>query len=247
MTSPYDDPKFSYLKYWDSRNYEHLSEIIAINRLVKSNKYHSSVDLGGGYGRLIPTLVQFSNRSILIEPSIKQRKIAQGILKNYSGVEILPGNAQQTNLPDNSADLVLVVRVMHHLPDPDLAFQEIYRILTHEGVLLLEFANSINIKARIRSLLSGHPILLTPLERRSKSNIRLRTIPFVNHHPRTILRKLNKAGFTVTETFSVSNFRSPFLKKVIPLSILLFLEKISQKILSPFCFGPSIFILAHKS
>jgi ubiquinone/menaquinone biosynthesis C-methylase UbiE len=247
MTSHYDDPKFSYLEYWNSRDYEHLAEVIAINRLIKSKKFPVSVDLGGGYGRLTSILTKYSDRTTLIEPSAKQRKIARNYLKKFPKVDILSGTAEKTNLPDNCTDLVLVVRVIHHLPDPEPAFQEIYRILKPGGILLLEFANSVNIKACIRSFFSGHPILLTPIERRSKSNIKHQTIPFVNHHPQAIIRQLNKVGFSIFQTLSVSNFRSPLLKHLFPLSIILFVEKISQKILCLFYFGPSIFILARKS
>jgi len=45
----------------------------------------------------------------------------------------------------------------------------------------------------------------------------------------------------------VSNFRSQFLKKIIPEKILLFMEDKLQKPFGKLFFGPSIFILAKKS
>jgi ubiquinone/menaquinone biosynthesis C-methylase UbiE len=158
----------------------------------------------------------------------------------------LPGTAAATGLPDVSQDLVMLVRVMHHLPEPQSSLLELNRILKPGGFLILEFANAHHLKARIRSFINGQPLLLTPVERRSLVNIKRRTIPFVNHAPPTVLKNLTKSGFQVKKTLSVSNFRISWLKKVLPHRLLLSLEKYSQVIFASGYFGPSIFILAQK-
>lgn len=79
--TPYDDPSFSYPKYWVGRQYEHQSEVLAIHNLLGKERFLSLADVGGGYGRLIPALSQYSPRITLIEPSTKQRKIAENYLK----------------------------------------------------------------------------------------------------------------------------------------------------------------------
>jgi len=150
-------------------------------------------------------------------------------------------------LPASSFDLVSIIRVLHHLPHPQPALQEIHRILRPGGLLLLEFANSFNFKARITSLITGQPISTLPLERRRASNIRRGSIPFVNHHPQAILKALSQTGFVILKTLSVSNFRSPFLKKILPLPLLLVLESVAQSLLSRLYFGPSIFVLAIRN
>jgi len=245
-TPHYDDPAFSYEKYWQSRDYEQASEELCINHLLEGKKLKVGVDLGGGYGRLSSLLRKYCKKVTLVEPSRKQRRIAQQYLGSDPSVTILPGTAEKTGLPPASADLVIMVRVMHHLPDPLPALKEIHRILKPGGIMILEYANSTNFKSRIRSLLTGQPILLTPIEKRSVSNIRRNTIPFVNHHPHTIDKLLNRAGFTVSQKLSVSNFRIPFLKRRLGMKSLLVLESKTQKRLASFNFGPSIFLLAHK-
>ena len=236
----YDDPEFSYLNYWKGRGYEHAAEVLAIRRLLEKRHFSSGVDIGGGYGRLAPTLLRFCNQLTIVEPSSKQRKLAP------KDVKTIVGTSDSTSLPDSSSDFVSIIRVMHHLPDPRPTLNEIHRLLKPGGFLLLEFANSLNIKSRITSFFSGQPISSLPLERRRASNIRGGSIPFVNHHPQSVLKALSLSGFTPIKILSVSNFRSPFLKKILPLQILLILESISQRLFANSYFGPSIFILARR-
>lgn len=247
MTAHYDDPTFAYDHYWQGREYEHQSELLAIGRLLKLKHFQNASDIGGGYGRLTAFLTPFAKKVTLIEPSYKQRQLGKSFLKGFKNISIINGTTQHTGLPDSSQDMVLVVRVMHHLPDPVASLREINRILKPNGLLVLEFANSLHFKARIKSLLTGQPILPTPLDRRSNTSIRKHTIAFVNHHPDTVFKLLSRTGFAIDQFLSVSNLRSPFLKKYLPKRLLLNLEKFFQTSLAHLFFGPSIFILAHKT
>jgi SAM-dependent methyltransferase len=248
MTAHYDDPTFDYDRYWQGREYEHQSEVLALSRFFKKcSRFRTAADIGGGYGRLTAYLAPVSEKIYLIEPSQKQLRLAKSYLKGLKNITLSAKTVEKTGLPDKSLDLVLVVRVMHHLPDPNVAIAEINRILKPGGTLILEFANSLHFKARVTSFFSGQPILPTPLDKRSAASIRRHTIAFVNHHPDSVFKLLTKNGFTVDQTLSVSNFRSPFLKKYLPLSLLLSLENLFQSPLAKLLFGPSIFILAHKT
>lgn len=242
----YDDPDFSYRDYWQHRQYEHHSEVTAINRLLHRRSFSTAVDIGGGFGRLTQIISRYSRHSYLVEPSKKLRNEAQTFLHHDRKITLLPGTAQRTGLPDQYLDLVSLIRVIHHIPHLQPVFTEITRILKPRGFLLLEFANSQNFKARITSLITGQPILLIPQEKRSSLNIRRQSIPFVNHHPAHILQLLNNYGFRVQKILSVSNLRSPFLKRVLPLPFMLRFESLLQPLFPHLYFGPSIFILAQK-
>ena len=240
MRSAYDDGSFSYSTYWLGRQYEHRSEVIALRRLLKGRRFPRAVDVGGGYGRLTPTLADYCQAVSVVEPSTKLRAVAA---KNFP---VVAGTAQDTNLPASSQDLVASIRVLHHLPDLSPTFSEFFRILKPGKFLVIEFANSANFKARVRSFLNNRPLLLVPVDIRSPQNIKKKTIPFVNHHPLTVLKLLRRHGFRPLQILSVSNLRSTFLKRLFPLPLLLILESLTQSLLSSFYFGPSIFILATK-
>ena len=86
-----------------------------------------------------------------------------------------------------------------------------------------------------------------PVDIRSAENRKDDEIAFVNHNPKTVIKQLAHAGFTVEKTLSVSNLRSPSLKKIVPESLMLTLEKAMQKPLAKTYFGPSTFMLIKKA
>lgn len=236
----YDDTDFDYQAYWQNREYEHLSEVEAIQKLLRNNHFVNTVDIGGGYGRLTDTVSKYTKNIVLLEPSAKLRQIAKKKFKTCTGI------AQKTNLPDASQDLVTCFRVLHHISNLEKVFTEFARILKPGGTLLIEFANSAHIKAQLKAGLSGQAILRTPVDIRSATNIRNKTIPFVNHHPETINKILETHNFAIDKILSVSNFRAEIFKKLIPLNILLGLESAVQEPLARLYFGPSIFVMAHR-
>ncbi len=245
MPSHYDDPRFLYPKYWARREYEHQSDLIALSKLLPKDTQRA-IEIGGGFGRLTQKIAESTKKITLIEPSIRLRNMAKKYLGNIKGVQIISGRAETTSIRSESADLVILVRLLHHIPNPLPALQEAFRIIKPNGYLILEFANSTNFKAKLRSIVFGQPIVFSPLEKRSNANIRKKTIPFVNHHPQTIEKYLHRVGFEIKTSLSVSNLRLHILKKVIPLRLLLILESFFQTKLSSLYFGPSIYMLAKK-
>ena len=82
---------------------------------------------------------------------------------------------------------------------------------------------------------------------RSEKNKREEEIPFVNHNPNTVVKQLAHAGLQVEKVLSVSNLRSPGLKKILPKSLMLIAENIMQPTLAHTYFGPSVFFLVRKA
>ncbi|TSC83614.1 MAG: Methyltransferase type 11 [Parcubacteria group bacterium Gr01-1014_13] len=240
MTAHYDDPAFSYTQYWQGREYEYRSEVVALEKLLDGTRFGRAADIGGGFGRLTPLLVAHAKQTFLVEPSQKMRKMTRGKYK------VMAGSAGRTRLPDDYLDCAMLIRVLHHLPNLEPVFAELARIVKPGGVVILEFANSLNVKSRIRSWVVGQPILPTSVDLRSQASIRKKYIHFVNHYPQTVLKGLAEKGFTVDRILSVSNFRMPMLKKVVPLNWLLFLEKMTQSWLGKLYFGPSLFVRARR-
>jgi len=69
----------------------------------------------------------------------------------------------------------------------------------------------------------------------------------VNHNPKTVIRQLAHAGLKVEKMLSVSNLRSPSLKKVVPKKVMLAAERALQPTLAKAYFGPSVFFLVRKA
>ena len=242
----YDDDSSSYLRYWDGRDYEQAAEEIAIRRLLKGMRFEHAVDVGGGYGRLSVVLKDYADKVTLAEPSKQQIDISKEFLKGKPKIEAKVAQAEKLPFDDGQVDLAMVIRVIHHLPDPTPAFQEIARVVKPGGYFLIEFANYGNFKNRIKHAVKFQKIPVDPVDIKTAAGRKTNSIPFVNHNPTTVRKQLAQSGFKVEKTLSVSNFRSATLKKFIPKSMLVKLESALQKPLAKTYFGPSTVYLLKK-
>ena len=250
MSAAYDS--YDYALYWETRNYEHLSEAIAVKTLLaKIPKIKSILDIGAGYGRLTPYYCFRAKKTILTDPSAKLLAIARQKLGNKRNISFIQSGWKnlKTKFKAKSIDLVIMVRVLHHIEDLNKVISSVNRLLKPGGYFILEFANKSHIKATLKELSRGNITYLMDISSkdiRSSKSIKQNTLPFINYHPDTISRVLKNNEFTIKNKLSVSNIRSTFLKKRLPLNTLLALEKLLQAPLSNLNFGPSIFILAQK-
>jgi len=242
----YNDPKHNYLHYWEGREYEHAAEEIAIRKLLHGKHFGTAVDVGGGYGRLCVLLESYADHVTLAEPSQQQLDIAKEFLKDHAEIDRSLMQADDLKLADDSIDLLTMIRVMHHLPDPSAEFAEISRVLSPDGYAVIEVANYLHMRNRLRHLARRERMPVKPVDIRSAANRRADEIPFVNHNPYTVIRQLEHAGLQVVSTLSVSNLRSVRLKKLLPREIMLGAERALQRPLATVYFGPSIFFLVRK-
>ena len=242
----YDNDDYNYLDYWTGRDYEHEAEEMAIKRLIKGKKFRAAADIGGGYGRLCVLLKNYADKVTLVEPSKSQLKIAEDFLKDYPDIDQKLMQADDLGFEDGSLDLVTMIRVMHHLPNPIPELSEIHRVLAKDGYFVLELANYAHARNRVKYLLKGKPLPKQPIDIRSQQNRREEEIAFVNHNPHTVISQLDSVGFSVERVLSVSNLRSPGLKKYVPRAVMLSLEKFMQPTLAMTYFGPSVFFLLRK-
>ena len=243
----YNDPKHNYLDYWNGRDYENKSEIIALKRFLKGKHFKNAADIGGGFGRLCNFLKEYADVVTLAEPSQQQLDIGKDYLKDQPDIKMVLTQADDLKFKDNSLDLITMIRVMHHLPDPTKEFSEIKRVLTDDGVFILEIANNIHARNRMKYLIKGEKLPTKPVDIRSDANRNDEEIAFVNHNPKTVIKQLAHEGLKVEKVLSVSNLRSQSLKKVLPESAMLAIENVMQPTLAKAYFGPSTFLLIRKA
>lgn len=250
MPAAYDS--YDYPSYWKGREYEHASEFLALkNLLLKIPRVDKSIEIGAGFGRLLPFYQFRVKKIVLSDPSAKLISIARKKYGNNKHIEFIQSTLDnlKNSTKAKSFDLCIMVRVLHHIEDIDNAFENISNLLKEKGYFILEFANKSHLKANVKNFLHGDftfPINIFPIDIRSKKHIKNKTLPFINFHPDQVIEKLKTAGFDILEVRSVSNIRSTFMKKFFPISFLLDLEGLLQIPLSKLNFGPSFFVLAKK-
>lgn len=247
IANQYDNDNYNYLNYWKGRDYEHAAEEMALKRILKGKHFRSAADIGGGYGRLCIFLKKYADKVTLAEPSKAQLDIAKDYLKDYPDIDQKLMQADDLKFEDGELDLITVIRVMHHLPDPRSEFAQLARVLADDGMLILEVANYAHGRNRLKHLLKFKKLPVDPVDIRSPENRREEEIAFVNHNPKTVVKQLAHAGLKVDKVLSVSNLRSTTLKKVVPKSVMLSVENFLQTTLSRTYFGPSIFFVVKKA
>ena len=243
----YDDDNLNYADYWTGRGYEHAAEVMAIRRLLAGLSFEHAVDVGGGYGRLSVVLADYARRVTLVDSSQQQLDLASTYLAGHPHISTRRMDADQLELDDASADLVTLVRVLHHLPEPAAELTEVCRVLRPSGYALVEVANVAHAMNRVRYLIKRTPIPLTPVDiRRELPADDADGIPFVNHHPATVVGLLHATGLRLERMLSVSNLRHKVATRIVPQPALLAVERALQERLAPLYFGPSVFLLLRK-
>lgn len=250
MSAHYDN--YDYPSYWKGREYEHLSEIFAIKSFLNEiPKIESLIDIGAGYGRITEEYIYRAKKIILSDPSARLLKIARNKFKKRKNIKLIQSRIEnlEKKVKRNHFDLVLLIRVIHHIENPEKVFKIINHITKKNGYLILEYANKNHFKAIIKEFFRGNftfPIDISLKDIRCSKNVKNKTLPFINYHPDKIEKLLRDNGFKIIKRRSVSNFRNSLFKRIFPLEVLAEIEGKTQPILEKINFGPSIFILAKK-
>jgi ubiquinone/menaquinone biosynthesis C-methylase UbiE len=245
----YDDPQFDYEAYWAKRGYEDQAERIALKRLLKqipSEKKNRLLDIGAGYGRFCSIYGSDFNQCCLVDPSERLLEEAKEI--SFSNLSFEKASVEKLPFEDESFDVALLIRVAHHLQNFSVAVEEIWRILQPEGYFILEFPNKTHLKGRLLSIFGLRDVFfdLSPIDLRTKQEIRMKVAPFYNYHPYWMRKTLEKKGWEIVKKLSVSNFRHPLFKSLLSDKLLLYLENLVQVPFACFNLGPSIFLLLKK-
>lgn len=239
------DRGYDYTQYWNNRDYENAAEQIAIRRLIGERRFGHAADIGGGFGRLCLLLAEYADRVTLAEPSLTQLAAAKELLAG-TDIEQRQMQADDLTFDDGALDLITMVRVMHHIPEPTAEFAQISRVLAPGGIAIIEVANYGHFVNRLKHRRAKKPLPTEPVSIRTAPIEEADAIAFVNHNVATVVGQLNAAGLVLDDKLSVSNLRSQKLKQVLPDKAMLAVEKASQKVLARADFGPSIFLKLRK-
>jgi 2-polyprenyl-3-methyl-5-hydroxy-6-metoxy-1,4-benzoquinol methylase len=116
--------------YWDYKDNIVLNEINELDNTI--------LDIGCGEGILLEKLTKrYPHRNIVgLDTMPENVQIGSNL-----GLPVKLGDIYHLDLPDNSMDVVILMEVIEHLVNPDLAFEEIHKVLKPGGKLLIVFPN----------------------------------------------------------------------------------------------------------
>ena len=226
--------------FWDKggREYEDRTEAIALKRLL-SGRGHLLLELGAGAGRNTPRYLGF-DRIVLLDYSRTQLEQAQQRLGQLDRYIYVAADVYRLPFVPGLFDAATMIRVLHHMADAPKALAQIKDVLGTGSVFILEYANKLNLKAILRYVLG----------RQAWSPFTLEPVEFVklnfDFHPKAIRLWLENLGFTIEKTLTLSHFRMGLLKRIVPTSILVFLDSLFQWTGAWWQFTPSVFVKAKR-
>lgn len=92
------------------------------------------VEVGGGLGFLLSTFKDDGWDVLAVEPWLEACRYAEAEF----GIEAMPMTLEEANLESNSADAMIMLHVIEHVPDPVGTLSEIYRVLKPGGFAIVE-------------------------------------------------------------------------------------------------------------
>jgi SAM-dependent methyltransferase len=93
-------------------------------------------DIGSGTGLSAKLFLENGNKVYGVEPNDAMRKAAESFLTDLRNFKSIEGSAENTTLPEDSADFVIAAQAFHWF-DPDKTREEFKRILKPGGFIAL--------------------------------------------------------------------------------------------------------------
>lgn len=226
-------------RFWQGqgRDYEDRVERLALRRLMPPVG-DTLIDIGAGFGRLADEYEGY-RRVVLFDYSRSLLQEARRQLGPDPRFIYVTGNWYQMPFVAGLFETMVQVRTIHHAADVPALFRQLARIACPSGHYVLEFASKHHLKAIFRYW-SG---------RQRWSPFQHQPVEFVelnfDFHPVWIRRQLQEAGFSPGRMLTVSHFRIPFLKKIVPAAMLAKMDGLVQWTGQWWQLSPSVFITSQ--
>jgi SAM-dependent methyltransferase len=226
-------------EFWENqgRDYEDKAERVALRRLMP-RRGKRVLEIGAGFGRLSSEYLAAYDQVVLLDYSFSQLEYAREQLGSSDKFVYVAADAYALPFKAAQFDGVSMVRTIHHMQNVQLAVRQVARVLTDEGVFLLEHANKQNLKAILRYALKRQT--WSPYGREPYEFVELNYV----FHPQFMMDALTQHGFVVEQRIPLSWFRAGILKQVVPTGVLVGLDTALQH--TGFLVTPSIFVRSHK-
>lgn len=227
--------------FWEEghRDYEDRVEAIALKRLLpKSGEL--LLEIGAGAGRNTPRYIGFK-RVVLLDYALSQLQQAQGRLGEDPRFMYVAANAYRLPFVSGLFDTATMIRTLHHMADAPLAIQQVQHVIQPKGIFILEYANKCNGKAILRYLLGQqewNPFSREPIE--------FAELNF-DFHPAAVRAWLSQNDFVVERQLTVSHFRIGVLKRLVPLSILIAMDRMASLTGNLWQLSPSVFVRSRAT
>jgi SAM-dependent methyltransferase len=191
LTEIPDYERYDYSTVWRGRGIEDRAEKEIVSRWAVGE---TGIELGGGFGRITQVLEKRIGQMFMVDYSLSNLRRASSRLEKTT---LVRGSLDALPFDDSVFDFVAIVRVIHHLPNPDPVLAEVVRIARNGGTFVLGIANKIDRKRSGESVLiavtrEGHRVYSTPLSRYGHAGLERAEVLGVGAFDNRIGRKVER-------------------------------------------------------
>jgi 2-polyprenyl-3-methyl-5-hydroxy-6-metoxy-1,4-benzoquinol methylase len=129
---------------------ERRAHIAAINRYFRLPDHPRHLDVGCALGSMLQEAKVAGWEPAGVEPS----EFAARYAAEHTGCPVYAGTLQKAAFPSESFDVVTLMDVIEHVPEPSELMRELYRILRPSGVVLIVTPNFASLFMRLYGLKS---------------------------------------------------------------------------------------------
>ncbi len=245
------DSGFDYPGFWDNRGYERWVEDRVLRRLLRRlPRAQWFADFGGGFGRNAAHYRQVAPRVLLVDYSVTNLSQAAERLRDQIArgqVFLVRSDLAHLPLVAGAVETAMVVRVLHHLTEPEAALAEMARSVGRAWLLDVPIKHHLLARLRAARSRGQGQLLRSPAPLVTGST----AYPFYTFQLGWIRRRLAAAGFSSEVSASVNNFRrwdQLLPARAVPLlRPLVYPSELALQRLGRGWWGPSQFLLARRS
>ena len=159
-----DYERYDYSSVWRGRATEDRVEREIVSRWAGGE---TGIELGGGFGRITQALEMKIGQMFMLDYSMRNLRRASSRLHKTT---LIRGTLDKLPFEDSVFDFVALIRVIHHVPDPDPILDEIVRVSRNGATFVLGIANEFGRTGSTQTVLKrvtpeGHRIYSTPIGR----------------------------------------------------------------------------------
>ena len=197
MIEPPDYENYDFSLQWRRRDLVNIAELEMIKKLA--GKPGVCLDMAGGYGRIAGVLENICGETHLIDFSLLNTDRARSTLKK---TVVVQGNIFDLPYEDDSFDLVVLFRVMHHIENPQDVYREIMRVAKDGATVIVSVPNirmtrfrRIDAVKQVAKGDSGHSIFAGPIKCYMHDGFRLESVHGLGLFDNAIGRMLDSLKF----------------------------------------------------
>jgi len=181
-----DYETFDYTTVWKGRGIENRAEKEIVSRWAVGE---TGIELGGGFGRITQVIEKRIGRTFMLDYSLSNLRRASSRLKRTT---LVRDSFDKLPFDDDVFDFVALIRVIHHVPDPDALLSEVVRVSRNGGRFVLGIAHHIRPRRTLTVTPGRHRIYPTPLGRYGHPGLERMEIRGVGTFDNRIGRRLER-------------------------------------------------------